>query len=468
MSESNPLAFLEHDRTLPEKREAQQRSTDFTDIYHAADDNSLSEQASRCLDCGNPYCQWQCPLHNHIPNWLELVQAGKFKQAARTMITTNPLPEICGRVCPQDRLCEMACTLNTGFGAVTIGNIEKQISDMAIENDWYHTPIAINQTDYKVAVIGAGPAGIGCADYLSRHGVAVTVFEKYPQIGGLLTFGIPGFKLEKEVVFKRQKILESQGIKFRTSTEVGKDIRFEELHENYDAVFLGIGAYSAVDGGLMDANNPNIIPALDYLVGVTNQNLQLGMQEATFHDLKGKHVMVFGGGDTAMDCVRTATRQGAASVKCVYRRTEAEMPGSRKEVQSAKEEGVEFVFQVQPLAINTEGEQLVIDIECRDTSEQTLLTADVAIIAFGFRPNPPEWLTQMGVELESDQRVKTVSSSHNPEWQQGTNVAKIYVGGDMSRGADLVVTAIADGRHAAQQMLTDLEQAKLESNALLG
>jgi glutamate synthase (NADPH/NADH) small chain len=463
VSESNPLAFLEHGRTLPEKREAEQRTTDFTDIYHAADDNSLSEQASRCLDCGNPYCQWQCPLHNHIPNWLELVQAGKFKQAARTMVATNPLPEICGRVCPQDRLCEMACTLNTGFGAVTIGNIEKQISDMAMENDWYDTPIAINQTDYKVAVIGAGPAGIGCADYLSRHGAAVTVFEKYPQIGGLLTFGIPGFKLEKEVVFKRQKVLESQGIEFRTSTEVGKDISFDELQQNYDAIFLGIGAYRAVDGGLMDTSNPNIIPALDYLIGVTNENLQLGMPEATFHDLKGKHVMVFGGGDTAMDCVRTATRQGAASVKCVYRRTEAEMPGSRKEVKSAKEEGVEFVFQVQPLAINKDGEQLAIDIERRDTSEQETLSADVAIIAFGFRPNPPEWLTATGVELEADQRIKTVASKLNPEWQQGTNVAKIYVGGDMSRGADLVVTAIADGRNAAQQILTDLEQAKLES-----
>ncbi len=461
MADSNPLAFLDHQRELPFKREAKQRATDFTDIYYAADDNSLSEQASRCLDCGNPYCQWQCPLHNHIPNWLELVQAGKFKQAARTMLATNPLPEICGRVCPQDRLCEMACTLNTGFGAVTIGNIEKQISDMAIANDWYDTPIMTNATGYRVAVIGAGPAGIGCADYLSRHGVAVTVFEKYPQIGGLLTFGIPGFKLEKEVVFKRQEVLEAQGIVFKTNTEVGKDIDFEDIQRDYDAIFIGMGAYSAVDGGLMDPDNPNIIPALDYLIGVTNDNLQLGVSGATFHDLKGKHVMVFGGGDTAMDCVRTATRQGAASVKCVYRRTEQDMPGSRREVQSAKEEGVEFVFQKQPLAIESQSGNLLIDVECRETSQQEQLSADVAILAFGFRPSPPDWLQKSGIELESDQRVKTFRSKLNSEWNQGTSVSNIYVGGDMSRGADLVVTAIADGRYAAQQMLTDLEQQKV-------
>lgn len=457
MPDSNVMAFLEHGRQLPDKREAENRSQDFKDIYQKAEEADLAEQAERCLDCGNPYCQWKCPLHNHIPNWLDLVQRGKLKAAARTMINTNPLPEICGRVCPQDRLCEMACTLNTGFGAVTIGNIEKQISDMAVKEGWYEAPIPIDATSgMKVAVVGSGPAGIGCADYLSRKGVGVTVFEKQPEIGGLLTFGIPGFKLEKDVVFKRQEVLESQGITFKTNTEVGKDITFQQLQEEYDAVFLGMGAYQAVDGGLMDESNPNILAALDYLIGVTNHNLDLGVADSEYHDLSGKHVKVFGGGDTAMDCVRTAIRQGAASVECVYRRTEEEMPGSKREVQSAKEEGVQFTFYQQPTAINKTDNGVSIDVEHRDTGDKQTIEADIAILAFGFRPNPPEWLTSLGIELESDNRIRTFVSEKDAELNQATSLANIYVGGDMSRGADLVVTAIADGRDAAKQILSDL------------
>ncbi|NNJ71801.1 MAG: glutamate synthase subunit beta, partial [Enterobacterales bacterium] len=357
MSNKDLLAFVELERALPDKRKAEERTTDFLDIYTQAPNEQLAAQADRCLDCGNPYCQWQCPLHNHIPNWLELVRRGKLKQAARTMLNTNPLPEICGRVCPQDRLCEQACTINTGFGAVTIGNIEKQISDMAIENGWYDIAIPA-KIGKKVAVIGSGPAGIGCADYLVRHGVDVVVFEKAPEIGGLLTFGIPEFKLEKSVLLKRREHLEKQGIEFRLNTEIGKDIAFDDLRAEYDAVFLGMGAYEAVDGGLQDPENKAIIASLDYLIGVTNHNHNLNMQDATFYDLKDEDVMVFGGGDTAMDCVRTAIRQGAKSVKCVYRRAETDMPGSRKEVVSAREEGIEFVFHKQPTAIHKDGDKL--------------------------------------------------------------------------------------------------------------
>jgi glutamate synthase (NADPH/NADH) small chain len=230
--------------------------------------------------------------------------------------------------------------------------------------------------------------------------------------------------------------------------------------QDYDAIFLAMGTYKAVDGGLMDESNPKIIPALEYLIGVTNHNLDMGVEDAIYHDLSGKHVRVFGGGDTAMDCVRTAVRQGAASVQCVYRRTEEEMPGSRREVQSAREEGVEFVFHCQPTAINDNGAGLTIDIERRDTGAHEQIEADVAILAFGFRPNPPDWLTSLGVELESDSRIRTFACEHNSELVQGTSLKNIYVGGDMSRGADLVVTAIADGRTAAEQILTDLQMSR--------
>ena len=455
MPDKDRLAFVEKDRDLPEKRSAEDRTEDFLDIYTVSSEEKLAEQADRCLDCGNPYCQWKCPLHNHIPNWLELVRRGKLKAAARTMLNTNPLPEICGRVCPQDRLCEQACTINTGFGAVTIGNIEKQISDMAIENGWYDIAIPA-KNGKKVAVIGSGPAGIGCAEYLVRHGAEVVVYEKAPEIGGLLTFGIPEFKLEKSVLLKRREHLEKQGIVFQLNTEVGQDISFDQLRADYDAVFLGMGAYEAVDGGLQDPENAAIIPSLDYLIGVTNENHQLNMQDATFYDLKDQDVMVFGGGDTAMDCVRTAIRQGAKSVKCVYRRAETDMPGSRKEVVSAREEGIEFVFHKQPTAIVQDGDKLSITVTDKVSEQEETLIADKAILAFGFRPNPPDWLTDLGLELDDSRRVKTFSSPELPNVCQGTSLANIYVGGDMSRGADLVVTAIADGRAAAEQMLSDL------------
>jgi len=460
MTQSDPFAFLNTERELANKRQAEDRCQDFSDIYSKSAQQKLSEQAERCLDCGNPYCQWKCPLHNHIPNWLNLVADGKLQQAAQTMLNTNPLPEICGRVCPQDRLCEQACTLNTGFGAVTIGSIEKQISDLAIENDWYVSTTA-PATGWSVAVVGSGPAGIGCAEYLARQGVKVTVYEKNPEIGGLLTFGIPGFKLEKSVLTKRRKFLESLGIEFITNTEIGKDIEFETIRSSNNAVFLGLGAYQGVDGGLINAdneNNPNIIPALEYLIGVTDENHNFKMKDAVFHDLKDKQVLVFGGGDTAMDCVRTAVRQSAKSVDCVYRRTELEMPGSKREVQSAKEEGVNFQFHLQPTAIVKDGDGLKVEASHRESGETVNLSADVAIIAFGFKPNPPGWLVD--IETESDGRVMTQSTSAATELSQATSIENVYVGGDMSRGADLVVTAIADGRDAAQQILMDLFSRK--------
>jgi glutamate synthase (NADPH/NADH) small chain len=443
------------------------RVRDWNEIYGQYDAGGAADQSARCINCGNPYCEWECPVHNFIPDWLRLVKQGRLFEAAELSHQTNSLPEICGRICPQDRLCEGACTLNDGLGAVTIGSIEKYITDEAVKQGWRPDLSGVVPTDKRVAVVGAGPAGLACADVLARHGIAATVFDRYPRIGGLLTWGIPPFKLEKHIVETRRELLEGMGVTFRLGVEIGTDVAFDELLDGFDAVFLGIGTYRYVKGGFPGENLPGVVESLPFLIG--NVHRVLGTQDPAFPyvSVEGKRVVVLGGGDTAMDCVRTAVRQGAFSVTCAYRRDETNMPGSRREVKNAKDEGVEFLFNRQPVAI--EGSDKIEGVKLVETrlgepddngrrrpepiedSEETL-PADVVIVAFGFRPDPPDWLAEHGIETNADDRIRVrteglVHQTANP---------KVFAGGDIVRGADLVVTAVFEGREAARAIARQL------------
>ena len=461
----NDFQFLEVGRYDPNKKNIEERKINFVEIYGDYNQSEASNQSHRCLDCGNPYCEWKCPVHNYIPDWLKLVNDGNIMEAADLCHQTNSLPEMCGRVCPQDRLCEGACTLNDGFGAVSIGNIEKYITDTAINMGW--KPDLSNRawTNKKVAVIGAGPAGIGCADILIRNGINCDVFDKHPEIGGLLTFGIPEFKLEKSVVRRRRKILEEMGIKFHLNKEIGKDISFKKLYEKYDAVFLGMGTYTSLEGGFKGEDLPQAHKAINYLIGNTNHLLKFPQKESNYINFKGKDVVILGGGDTAMDCNRTAIRQGAKSVTCLYRRDEKNMPGSRREVINAKEEGVKFEFNIQPIEIignktvegiktiqtklgepDQNGRRIPVPIQ---GSEKTFY-ADEVVIAFGFRSSPATWFKEFEIEIDKSGLVVA------PEKQKlkfQTSNPKIFSGGDMVRGSDLVVTAIWEGREAAKSII---------------
>ncbi|HUY83272.1 MAG TPA: FAD-dependent oxidoreductase, partial [Steroidobacteraceae bacterium] len=350
MTDKN-LQFLDLPRRDPDKIALEERVLQFREIYAPYPADEAAQQAGRCLDCGNPFCEWKCPVHNYIPNWLGLIAEGKLFEAAELSHQTNSLPEMCGRICPQDRLCEGACTLNDGLGAVSIGAIEKYITDEAVKRGWKPDLSRVQPTGKRVAVVGAGPAGLACADVLVRNGVRPVVFDRHPRIGGLLTFGIPPFKLEKEVVEKRREIMEGMGVEFRLSTEVGRDVELEALLREFDAVFLGMGTYSYVKGGFTGEDLPGVHEALPYLVSNVRRELGLARAADEFIDLRDQHVVVLGGGDTGMDCNRTAIRQGAASVTCTYRRDEANMPGSRRDYKNSKEEGVTFLFNRQPVEI---------------------------------------------------------------------------------------------------------------------
>jgi glutamate synthase (NADPH) small chain len=466
MADKN-MQFLETPRQDPDKLAVEVRTTQFREIYAQYSPDTAASQAGRCLDCGNPFCEWKCPVHNYIPNWLTLINEGKLFEAAELSHQTNSLPEMCGRICPQDRLCEGACTLNDGIGAVSIGAIEKYITDEAFKQGWKPDMSHVVRTTKRVAVIGAGPAGLSCADILVRNGVTPVVFDKYPKIGGLLTFGIPPFKLEKDVVEKRREVMEYMGVEFRLNTEVGRDIAFEQLTEEFDAVFLGMGTYTYVKGGFNGEDLPGVHEALPYLISNINRELGLG-NGADFLDMRGKNVVVLGGGDTGMDCNRTAIRQGAESVTCTYRRDEANMPGSRRDYKNSKEEGVTFLFNKQPVEIvgsdRVEGVKLVETRlgppgpkgrrvpEVVPGTEETI-PADAVIIAFGFLPSPPSWFDQQQIGLHPNGRVRV---SSNPLSRFQTTNPKVFAGGDMVRGSDLVVTAVFEGREAARGILRSL------------
>ena len=461
----NDFQFLEVGRYDPNKKNIEERKINFVEIYGDYNQSEASNQSHRCLDCGNPYCEWKCPVHNYIPDWLKLVNDGNIMEAADLCHQTNSLPEMCGRVCPQDRLCEGACTLNDGFGAVSIGNIEKYITDKAIDMGWKPDLSNRTWTDKKVAIIGAGPAGIGCADILIRAGINCDVYDKHPEIGGLLTFGIPEFKLEKSVVRRRRKILEEMGIKFHLNQEIGKDISFKELHKKYDAVFLGMGTYTSLEGGFKGEDLPQAHKAIDYLIGNTNHLLKFQQKESNYINFKGKDVVILGGGDTAMDCNRTAIRQGAKSVTCLYRRDEKNMPGSRREVINAKEEGVQFEFNIQPIEIigsdcvqgiktiqtklgepDQNGRRVPVPIQ----SSEKIYPADEVVIAFGFRANPADWFKDFKIQTD---KSGLVVAPEKQELKFQTSNPKIFSGGDMVRGSDLVVTAIWEGREAAKSII---------------
>ena len=463
----NVYQFIDVPRVDPPKEPLTVRRHEFAEIYQPFTTAQAIAQADRCLACGNPYCQNKCPLHNNIPNWLRLANEGRIIEAVELAHSTNSLPEVCGRVCPQDRLCEGDCTLNAEFGAVTIGAIEKYITEQAFAQGWHPDISKVEKVGKKVAVVGAGPAGLGCADVLIRNGVDVTVYERATEIGGLLTFGIPAFKLEKEVMMRRRHVLTDMGIEFRLGVTVGEDVTLQELEQQYDAVFLGVGTYQGLRAGIENEDAAGVYLALPYLIGNTEHLLNIPSKD--YVSMADKRVVVLGGGDTAMDCVRTALRQQAKEVICAYRRDAANMPGSKKEFNNAREEGVQFRFNVQPQAVVTDADGTVSGIQVVKTimgapdergrrraeivvGSEEVIACDAVIVAFGFAPHSMPWLNSVGVTVDERGRIQTCG-----EYKQQTANPRIFAGGDITRGSDLVVTAIAEGRDAAQSIMDYLE-----------
>lgn len=456
-------------RGEPDKLPLAMRKVSFDEIYLPFQAQQAHREAQRCLKCGeHSVCEWTCPLHNHIPQWIERVKEGDIAAAVELSHQTNCLPEVTGRVCPQDRLCEGACTVRDEYGAVTIGNIERFISDQALAQGWRPDLGQVQAVDKRVAIIGAGPAGLACADVLARHGVSATVFDRHPEIGGLLTFGIPAFKLDKSLLARRREIFSAMGIRFELNREVGKDIALAQLLAEYDAVFVGVGTYQSMKANLPGEGAPGVYDALPYLIANTRQLMGLPEEAAApFINSAKRNVVVLGGGDTAMDCVRTALRHGASKVTCAYRRDEANMPGSKKEVKNARDEGAEFEFNVQPvnIALNDKGEVCGIRLLRTQLGEpdakgrrrpvpiagsEFVMPADAVIMAFGFNPHAMPWLEREGVRVDEWGRI---AASVNSPYRYQTSNPKIFAGGDAVRGADLVVTAMAEGRHAAQGMM---------------
>ncbi|MGL5600389.1 MAG: formate-dependent uric acid utilization protein AegA [Silvania sp.] len=453
-------------RGEPDKLSPAARANNFAEIYLPFRPEQAHREAERCLKCGeHSVCEWTCPLHNPIPQWIELVLAGNIDDAVELSHQTNCLPEITGRVCPQDKLCEGACTVRDVAGSVTIGNIERYISDQALAKGWRPDLSGVQPVDKRVAIIGAGPAGLACADALIRRGVSVTVFDRHPEIGGLLTFGIPAFKLDKSLLARRREIFTAMGIRFELNCEVGKDVPLAELLSDYDALFVGVGTYRSMKAGIPHEDAPGVYDALPFLVGNTRQLMGLtSSAEEPFVDTAGLNVVVLGGGDTAMDCVRTALRHGATNVTCAYRRDEANMPGSKKEVKNAKEEGAVFEFNVQPVELVLDDAGRVNGIRLLRTrlgeadsqgrrrpqpipGSEFVMPADAVIMAFGFNPHAMPWLQAQGVEVDDWGRI---AASVDSRFRYQTSNPQIFAGGDAVRGADLVVTAMAEGRHAAQ------------------
>ena len=468
------LKFVNLDQQNPPKRSVDQRKTDFKEIYNEYINKKAKEQSSRCSQCGVPFCQVHCPLHNNIPDWLKLTAEGRLQDAYELSQSTNNMPEVCGRICPQDRLCEGNCVIEqSGHGTVTIGSVEKYITDTAWEKGWVKPIKVEKQKKQSVGIIGAGPAGLACAEELRKLGFQITVYDRYDRPGGLLIYGIPNFKLEKFVVERRTKLLKDSGIKFKQNFEVGKDATLEQLKEKHDAVLIATGVYKPRNVDIEGNNLGNIFPAMEFLTASNKKGL--GDKVKLFDDgtlnAENKKVVVVGGGDTAMDCVRTAVRQNAKSVKCLYRRDRENMPGSAREVGNAIEEGVEFLWlsspkkfigqknvkaaEVQKMKLgdpDSSGRKKPVIIE----NSNYELEADIVIKALGFDPeNLPKLFNSENLAVSKWGTIKIDLTSMQ------TNIPGVFAAGDIVRGASLVVWAIRDGRDAAVQIEKYLKSIEL-------
>ena len=455
--------YVDIERAMPTTRPPAERRRDFQEIYREFKPANAARQASRCEQCGIPYCQIHCPLHNNIPDWLRLAAEGRIEEAYQTAQATNTFPEICGRICPQDRLCEGSCVLEQSrHGTVTIGAVEKHLTDTAWKEGWVKPATPTHEKKESVGIVGAGPAGLAAADWLRRRGYRVVIYDRYDRIGGLLIYGIPNFKLEKEVVERRSDLLVRSGVEFRMGFEVGRDMSLRELCARHDAILIATGVYKSRDLQMAGSSLENIVQALTYLTASNRKGLGDAVPEfdSGLLDANGKHVVVVGGGDTAMDCVRTAVRQGAKSVKCLYRRDRANMPGSMTEVGNAEAEGVEFVWLAAPQAFLGNGALThvraqrihlgVADFSGRQTPQPVHgsgfnLEADMVIKALGF---DPESLPKLFGEPKLAVTEWGTLKIHEPS--KMTQVPGVFAAGDIVRGAALVVWAIRDGRDAAE------------------
>ena len=465
------LQFVDLKQETPVKRSTSKRKDDFNEIYNEFITDKAKEQSSRCSQCGVPFCQIHCPLSNNIPDWLKLTAEGRLKEAYEISQSTNNMPEVCGRICPQDRLCEGNCVIEqSGHGTVTIGSIEKYITDTAWEKGWVKPFKVKRELKQSVGIIGAGPAGMACAEELRKSGYQVTIYDRYDRPGGLLIYGIPNFKLEKFVVERRTKLLKESGIKFVQNFEVGKDSTLEELREKHDAILIATGVYKAREIDLPGNDLENIFPAMEFLTASNKKGL--GDKVELFDNGKlnaeGKNIVVIGGGDTAMDCVRTAIRQNAKSVKCLYRRDKENMPGSAREVANAEEEGVEFVWLTAPkefIGKNKIESLKVNKIKLGEPDEtgrrkpeiqkdsEFEIKSDMVIKALGF--DPEDLPTLFGSKELQVSRWGTIKTDFDT---METNLPGVFAAGDIIRGASLVVWAIKDGRDAAINIKKFLKQ----------
>jgi glutamate synthase (NADPH) small chain len=464
------LKFAALARAMPEKRSAEERRHDFQEIFATFRAGAAAEQASRCSQCGVPFCQVHCPLGNQIPDWLMLTAEGRMEEAYALAAATNNMPEVCGRICPQDRLCEGHCVVEEGFEAVSIGAVETFISETAFANGWVKPPKPARERPHSIGVIGAGPAGLAAAEELRRKGYAVHVYDRYDRVGGLLVYGIPNFKLEKQVVARRHALLAAGGINFHLNTAVGRDVSLATLRARHDAVLIATGVYRARTMACPGIGLGNVIPALDYLIASNRRGF--GDRVPSFDsgalNAAGKRVVVVGGGDTAMDCVRTAVRQGARSVRCLYRRDRKNMPGSAREVRHAEEEGVEFVWLAAPEALIGEGDVRgiraqrthlgVADASGRQVAQplpdsRFELDADLVIMALGFDAE------DMPVLFDARELTVSAAGTIRVDWRtMMTSLDGVFAAGDIVRGASLVVWAIRDGRDAAEEMHRYIEE----------
>ena len=466
------LQFIRLPQQTPEKRAIPERREDFAEIYRKFDPAAASAQASRCSQCGIPFCSIHCPLSNNIPDWLKLTAEGRLEEAYEVSSATNNFPEICGRICPQDRLCEGNCVIEKGFESVTIGAVERHITDTAFKEGWVKPLRPRQERPQSVGIIGAGPGGLAAAEMLRAKGYQVHVYDRYDRVGGLMIYGIPGFKLEKEIVLRRWRLLEEGGIQFHLGQDIGGGLPFDELRARHETLLIATGVYKPRDIGGPGAGLDGIVPALDFLTTSNRQGLgdSVPAFESGALNAAGKRVVVIGGGDTAMDCVRTAVRQGAASVQCLYRRDQVNMPGSMREVKNAQEEGVEFLWLSAPEAFLGDGTVTGVmvqrmrlgmpDASGRQSVEQSgerfTVDADLVIKALGFDPEPlPKLWGTPGLEVS---RWGTLSIDHRT---QMTTLPGVFGAGDIVRGASLVVWAIKDGRDAAARMHDYMQQGAM-------